>query len=332
MRCLRENKQIDEVSAKIIRDLLVDARKSFTQIANECKLSTASIGERFVELQKKGIIVGSTTQVNFEFLGFTAVWDFMIRVVNQNEVEQVLQYVRKIPFKIIFLGQFPRNEIVFLVGLTSSNEIYLLKEILRKNRNIMDIKLEQWTGCRNIHENLELLNSPQKVKSNSEDTIPNSIKVTDIKLDEVDFQIIEKLSLDSMQPFRKISEEIGVSPKTVSKRYRILKESGIIKTTIQIDPTKLGYYAIADFMVTLAAQTDLKSVINEFLDIKDTIVMVTTTSGEYDLSVHIAIKDINQLLSTQIQVSKIRGLSKIWSSVLPIFCPLPMVSEYITTF
>jgi len=324
--------RIDEIGAKIIRDLLLDARKSFTQIAKECKLSTASIGERFVELEKKGVIVGSTTQVNFELLGFTAICDFMIRIFDQTEAEQVLQYIRKIPFKIIFLGQDPRNNIVFLVGLKNINEINLLKEILRKNRNIIDIKLQQWTGCRNIPENLEILNSPKKVKSKSEDPIQTNIKVTDLKLDEVDFQIIEKLSLDSMQPFRKIAEEIGVSLKTVSKRYRILKENGIIKSTIQIDPTKLGYYAIADFMVTPASQTNLKSVIDEFMDIKDTIVMVTTTSGEYDLSVHIAIKDINQLLSTQIQVSKIIGLSKIWSSVLPIFGPLPIVREYLTTF
>ena len=45
-------------------------------------------------------------------------------------------------------------------------------------------------------------------------------------------------------PFRKIAQEIGVTPDTIIRKYRNLEENGMIRCLIQIDLAKMGYSVV----------------------------------------------------------------------------------------
>ena len=53
---------IDAINKHILKDLLIDGKKSFTDIAKECGKSKDVITKRFNQMERKGIIVGATIQ------------------------------------------------------------------------------------------------------------------------------------------------------------------------------------------------------------------------------------------------------------------------------
>ncbi len=60
---------MDELDKKILRELQLDARQSFTKIAQKIKISTATVSDRVKRLTEKGIICGYTTILNTSEIG-----------------------------------------------------------------------------------------------------------------------------------------------------------------------------------------------------------------------------------------------------------------------
>lgn len=318
--------EIDGINTKIIKDLLADARKSFVDIASECHVSTATIGERFSQLEESGIIVGSTLQINHKATRGGATCSVIVKA-DQKEIEQVLDYIKKIPFKIPYLAKSPKNNITLIAGLKDINEVGKLKEFIRRNTSVLELKTEIWTDVKNMPEKLAV--SSLSVDADNP-VLPNKFDCQ-VNLDTLDFHIIEKLMQNSMQPFVKIANEIGTSVNTVSRKYKKLSENGVIRPTLQVNLPKLGYHAVAIFGLAFASQTDTDSVTEEVMKIRDNTLIIKT-SGEFDLLAHIMLKDINQLLATQNQAAKIPGISKIEITVVPVVVPWPSPGEYISTF
>jgi len=69
-------------------------------------------------------------------------------------------------------------------------------------------------------------------------------------LDEIDASLIDRLTQDARTSFRKIAKALRISPDTVVNRFRGLQEQGVIRgSTIVINPRKIGYQAMAVFMI-----------------------------------------------------------------------------------
>ncbi|MGD6853213.1 MAG: Lrp/AsnC family transcriptional regulator [Candidatus Bathyarchaeia archaeon] len=324
-------RKIDEIDAKIIKGLLFNARKNFVDLAAECNISAVSIGDRFAELEKAGVITGSTIQLDHCALGANATCGVIVKV-DKKDTESVVAYIRKIPFEIplIIYGGI-RTDIYFFTSLKDINDVVHLKEIIRRNNSILSLRTEIWTGIRNIPENVEITDTTQSPKQHRQIYTPPVHRGVGIELDAADFQIIEKLSKNSMQPFGQIAKEVGTSIKTVSRKYRRLLDNGVIKPIIQVDLLKLGYHAIVTFALAIDTQSDIESVLQEAMTI-DGIVLLIKTSGEFDLFIYVLLKDIDQLLSTQDKVAKIPGVSHSELSVFPVWVPWPSASEGISTF
>ena len=60
--------------------------------------------------------------------------------------------------------------------------------------------------------------------------------------------------------------------------------------------------------------------------------LLIKTSGEIDLFAYLVLKDLNQLLETQKQLSLMQGISKIDMKMFPVLVPWPALGEYISTF
>ena len=60
---------MDELDKKILRELQLHSRSSFTKIAQEIGVTTATVSERVKRLTEKGIICGYTTILNTSELG-----------------------------------------------------------------------------------------------------------------------------------------------------------------------------------------------------------------------------------------------------------------------
>ncbi len=324
---MRITREIDEIDSKILKDLLGNARKSFVDIAAETDLSTVSIGDRFSELEKNGVITGSTIQINRRALGRSISCSIQI-VVDKKRTEEVLDYIQKIPFEVPFIFRDPKNNINLIAGFGDMVEVSNLKESIRKNKFVLDLKVETWIGVKNMPENLELSKEPQPKTSFK--VVADNQK-TDLELDSIDLQIIDRLTKNSMQSFSQIAKEIGTSINTVSRKYKNLVSNHIVRPVLQINPNKIGYNAMMVFSLSFASQSDMSSVIGAVMSIKDTF-LITKTSGNYDLLFQVFVRDIDQLLLTQHQVASISGISTIETLIFPVPPQWPLQGEYISTF
>jgi DNA-binding Lrp family transcriptional regulator len=86
-------------------------------------------------------------------------------------------------------------------------------------------------------------------------------------LDETDVKILKRLLHDARMSYRKIAEEIGVSPPTVLARVGKLENEGIIKSyAALVNHERLGYdlTAVIDITATKGKIVDLERQIAKF--------------------------------------------------------------------
>ncbi len=136
-------------------------------------------------------------------------------------------------------------------------------------------------------------------------------------MDETDSFIIKRMTEDARVSFRKIAEELGVSPDTVISRYRALKEEGVIRgSTVILDPKKIGYKGMAAFMIDISpiSLTATKVTPPKTAEILEkvikmpNIILATKTVGDHDLLAIAVIRDVEHLIATGADIAKIPGV------------------------
>jgi len=136
-------------------------------------------------------------------------------------------------------------------------------------------------------------------------------------MDKTDLAIIEKLTKDARTSFRRIAEELGISPDTVINRYAALQKDGVIRgSTIVINPKKIGYQAMAVFMIdtspahilaTEATPADSSVILDKLIQMPN-IIVATKTVGDHDLlAIGVAI-DFRHLMNVRNEIVKIPGV------------------------
>jgi DNA-binding Lrp family transcriptional regulator len=136
-------------------------------------------------------------------------------------------------------------------------------------------------------------------------------------MDEIDLFIINKLTEDARTSFRKIAEELNLSPDTIINRYTALQERGVIRgSTIVINPKEIGYSAMAVFMIgtspthVLANEiipVDSSLILDTLIKMRN-IIVATKTVGDHDLLAIAVIVDFEHLINVRNEIAKIPGV------------------------
>jgi Lrp/AsnC family transcriptional regulator for asnA, asnC and gidA len=137
-------------------------------------------------------------------------------------------------------------------------------------------------------------------------------------MDEIDLQIIDKLTEDARMSFRKIAKQIGVSPDTVINRYKTLQEEGVIRgSTVVVDPKRIGYKSTIVFLIdaspshvlgTEATPNDSSSILKELISMPN-IILATKTVGDHDLLAIAVARNFAHLTSIGNDIAKIPGVT-----------------------
>ncbi|MTI38647.1 Lrp/AsnC ligand binding domain-containing protein, partial [Fulvivirga lutimaris] len=111
------------------------------------------------------------------------------------------------------------------------------------------------------------------------------------------------------KPYTEVAKQVFVSGGTVHVRMKKLEDAGIVKgTTLEIDPTKLGYDITAFIGIFLAKSELYDDVIRQLKEIPE-IINVHYTTGNYSMFARIHCKDtqhLKDLLHDKIQ--KVDGI------------------------
>lgn len=102
------------------------------------------------------------------------------------------------------------------------------------------------------------------------------------KLDEIDVIILRHLQKNARTKYSDIAEQCDVSVDTIIKRFRKLKDSGIVTgTTLLLDPRKFGEDVIANFSIDVEPSS--VGDVLEFMKKQNGINFATHAMGEYDI-------------------------------------------------
>jgi len=139
-------------------------------------------------------------------------------------------------------------------------------------------------------------------------------------MDEIDLAIIDKLTDDARMSFRKIAKELCVSPDTVMHRYAALQKEGTIRgSTIVINPKKIGYQAMAVFMIdtspahilaTQATPADSPLILEKLIHMPN-IIVATKSIGDHDLLAIGVVMDFEHLIKVRNDIARIPGVRDI---------------------
>lgn len=325
--------KLNELDAKILKILLKDGRIGYDELAEECRVPKNVVWKRCKAMKKKGIIKGATVQINFRHFGFDALATLLMSV-NPQQLEQLMELMKRTNQVQAYRQYNSINNVRAIAALRNLTELDQVKHVIKQKMPPISLKTYIWTGVRNIPENLNLAGI---VKSNAIDNERNLGKSMDIPeaettVDEVDEQIVAKLMLDGRASFTQIAKQIGISTDTVIKRYRKLRKNGSIKVSIQINPNKLGYSSILDFSLAFAASgSSYHTVVESLTKIPD-IIIITRTSGDYDLQGTAMIRNISESFDIQDQIARIRGVTKIDANSRKIPDRWPPPQQHISTF
>lgn len=136
-------------------------------------------------------------------------------------------------------------------------------------------------------------------------------------MDKTDLAIIDKLTKDARTSFRKIAEQLGISPDTVINRYQALQKEGVIRgSTIVINPKKIGYQAMAVFMIdtapahimaTESTPADSSQILDQLIKMPN-IIVATKTVGDHDLLAIGVVIDFQHLIKVRDEIAKVPGI------------------------
>ncbi len=134
------------------------------------------------------------------------------------------------------------------------------------------------------------------------------------KLDEIDIIILRNLQKNARTKYSDIAKECEVSVDTVIKRFRKLKDNGIVKgTTLLLDPRKFG----KDVIANLSIDVEPSSVdeVLEFMRKQDGVNFATHAMGEYDIFSIVTRKSMNDMNALKETIQSHRMVREIKTSI-----------------
>jgi Lrp/AsnC family transcriptional regulator for asnA, asnC and gidA len=134
-------------------------------------------------------------------------------------------------------------------------------------------------------------------------------------VDEKDLKIIDYLKENARIPFTRIAADLGVSEATVRKHIKSLEENGVIlKYTVEIDPTKIGYKSVAQIGIDTLPEKYL-DVVKKLTDLSE-VRSVFTTSGDHMIMIEFWARDSNDLLEFSQKLQEMEGVTRICPAII----------------
>ena len=121
--------------------------------------------------------------------------------------------------------------------------------------------------------------------------------MANVKLDNLDRQILKLISDDARIPFLEVARACGVSGAAIHQRIQKLTSMGILKgSQFLIDPEKIGYETCAYIGLNLKNPESFDSVVEELKRIPE-VVECHYTTGNYDMFIKLFAVNNHHLLT-----------------------------------
>ena len=135
-------------------------------------------------------------------------------------------------------------------------------------------------------------------------------KMTKIKLDEIDHQILDLLIDNTRTAFTDIAKKLLISAGTVHVRVKKMEDAGIIKgSSLTLDYKKLGYTLIAYIGIYLEKTHQTKYVLKS-LEAIPFVTVAHITTGKFNIFCKVRAKSTDHAKEIIFNIDDIEGVSR----------------------
>jgi DNA-binding Lrp family transcriptional regulator len=115
-----------------------------------------------------------------------------------------------------------------------------------------------------------------------------------VKIDEIDVKLIRALQKDARTSFADIAKDCGVSTDTISKRFKRMKKTGIVRgATVLLNPKSFGYDCVASLGIRVD-HPHLRDVV-DFIKKLPEVVFCTSSMGRHNIFAIAVLKNVGRL-------------------------------------
>ena len=129
-----------------------------------------------------------------------------------------------------------------------------------------------------------------------------------MKLDEIDFKILEILRMDARTPFTEVGKTLGIADSTVHHRMKNMVNEGIVKRyTIEVDDEILG--KISCFLRINVDPGHLEAVVGELIKYSE-VDEVFETHGPCNIIAKTSAENLNKIRSLILKIRKLPNIAQ----------------------
>jgi len=231
--------KIDKKDSLLLASLLSNCRNSGAKTGKETGMSREVVAYRIAQLQKEGIILGFTADINFNKLGFSA-YSIAVKLSNLSK-EKEKQIINSIASnkKIVYLQRnIGKYDLVGTILVKSPQELDSeLKKIREEIGNSLKyLEIDAFLG------DYDFMPSFFK-KDNKNHKEINFLETEKFKVSKEDTLILEELVKNSRITAVELSEKTKLSVFVIADRIKkLVKDKVILAFRALVDMEKLGYH------------------------------------------------------------------------------------------
>lgn len=238
---------LDDLDRRIIVALQADGRASWTEIAERCDTSVATVARRGQQLLRDGIV--RVTVVPDPGQAGTA--DLFVLRITCEPGTQVA----------VARGLVNRTDLRFLALVTGSADI-IAELVLPQGESLHARVSEEIQAIEGVQRcdtdlTLHVYKVGQDWGRQLFDTGTQTSAVTELHhcdpahFDEADHKIIEMMRADGRSSFRTIASALGVNESTVRRRFETLHRRGCVSVISLVSARALGFESEIIFYITV---------------------------------------------------------------------------------
>lgn len=285
--------KLDVKDRKILSELDMDARQPLSIIAKKVGLSREVVTYRIKQLEKKGIIEGYYTAIDVSKLGIIYCrLLFKYRSISPKKEAELIEYCKKsstITWVSLNNGKWDITLVVLAKSLEEIEDLY--DDI---NINFGECLQDPYINV--AFKIYHFKHNYLYVENDTRFEILGERSSKEIKLDELDHNILDILADNSRASLLDIAAKLKTTPKLIKQRIdKLVKEKIILAFRIKINNRLLGFDHYKVFLNLQNLTKENQNKLITFFRMQPEVVYITKPMGQYNLEFEAMFKSSSDL-------------------------------------
>ena len=283
--------RLDLKDRKILYELDINSRQSFRSVGRKVGLSKDVVASRVKKLKDSGIIKRFYSRYDALQLGLNILrFYFKFQYSTPDIKKEIINHFKNNEYVANLFSTEGSYDLGAIIYVEKISDIYpFWKKTLEKYGDYFSQHIFSAYMGEKIYEQLFLLDGMEK-----HDRTPKRSNMGQVKIDNVDYEILKLLVSDARTPTVEIAKKLNSNVTTIQSRIKRLVDSKVILGfTVELDLEKIGYQEWkVDFY--LSEYTKINKIV-KYIEKNPFLLCVDYTIGYADLELEINVRDINQL-------------------------------------